>query len=134
MIVGMPLMFLNGTAMAGGADHHLLGGAALLATTRTAPRYRFYAVRSANNRAYPALLDVGPGGVAVEGEVYDLSYTQLREVLLPGEPDGLELGVIELADGSGALGMVLRRAHTEPPLADISALASWRVYRARLAG
>ena len=35
------------------------------------------------------------------GEVYDVSYEQLREVLLPAEPAGLELGVIELADGSG---------------------------------
>ncbi len=39
-----------------------------------------------------------------EGEVYDLSYEQLREVLLPGEPLGLELGVIELADGDGRAG------------------------------
>jgi gamma-glutamylcyclotransferase (GGCT)/AIG2-like uncharacterized protein YtfP len=126
----MPLMFLNGTAMSGGEDHHLVGGAPLVAATRTAPRYRFYAVRS----AYPALVDVGPGGAEVEGEVYDLSYTQLREVLLPGEPDGLELGVIELADGSGALAMVLRRPHAEPPLTDISDFGSWRAYRAGLAG
>jgi len=122
----VPLMFLNGTAMAGGADHHLVGGAPLLARTTTAPRYRFHAV----DGRYPALEDVGDGGVAVEGEVYDLSYEQLREVLLPGEPAGLELGVVELADGSGSLAMVLRREYPKhPPLTDISDLASWRVYR-----
>ncbi|MHA6782197.1 allophanate hydrolase-related protein [Pseudonocardia saturnea] len=119
-------MFLNGTAMAGGADHHLVGDAPLVVATTTAPRYRFHAV----DGRYPALEDVGAGGTAVRGEVYDLSYDQLREVLLPGEPDGLELGVIELADGSGSLAMVLRRQYLDlPELTDISALASWRAYR-----
>jgi gamma-glutamylcyclotransferase (GGCT)/AIG2-like uncharacterized protein YtfP len=122
----VPLMFLNGTAMAGGADHHLVGDAPLVARTTTAPRYRFHAV----DGRYPALEDVGEGGVAVEGEVYDLSYEQLREVLLPGEPDGLELGVVELADGSGSLAMILRREYPKlPPLKDISDLASWRAYQ-----
>jgi hypothetical protein len=50
-------------------------------------------------------------------------------VLLPAEPAGLELGVIELADGSGSLAMVLRRAHIELPLRDISELGSWRTYQ-----
>ena len=119
----MPRMFLNGTAMSGGADHHLVGDAPLVAATTTAPRYRFHAV----DDRYPALEDIGDG-VAVEGEVYDLSYEQLREVLLPGEPLGLELGVIELADGTGALAMVLRRGKPRLRLTDISALASWRRY------
>ena len=124
----MPHMFLNGTAMSGGADHHLVGDAPLVARTRTAPRYRFHAVGG----RYPALEDVGEGGAAVEGEVYDLPYEQLREVLLPGEPDGLELGVVELADGSGSLAMVLRREYAVlPELTDISELASWRDYSAR---
>jgi hypothetical protein len=119
-------MFLNGTAMAGGADHHLVGGAPLVLRTSTAPRYRFHAV----DGRYPALEDVGAGGAAVQGEVYDLSYDQLREVLLPGEPDGLELGVIELADGSGSLAMILRREYARlPPLTDISEQASWRTYQ-----
>jgi Gamma-glutamyl cyclotransferase, AIG2-like len=122
----VPRMFLNGTAMAGGADHHLVGGAPLVAATTTAPRYRFHAVGG----RYPALEDVGEGGAAVRGEVYDLSYEQLREVLLPGEPDGLELGVIELADGTGSLAMILRREYAKlPDLTDISELASWRAYR-----
>jgi hypothetical protein len=122
----MPAMFLNGTAMSGGADHHLVGGAPLVRAIRTAPRYAFHAV----DGRYPALRDVGAGGTEVQGEVYELSYEQLREVLLPGEPAGLELGVIELSDGSGALAMVLRAEYpAHPPLTDISALAGWRAYR-----
>jgi hypothetical protein len=112
--------------VSGGADHHLVGDSPLIARTTTAVRYRFHAV----DGSYPALEDVGPGGAAVHGEVYDLSYAQLREVLLPGEPDGLELGVIELADGSGSLAMMLRREYAQhPSLVDISATASWRAYR-----
>lgn len=124
-------MFLNGTAMTGGPDHHLCGGAPLVCSTTTAPRYRFHAV----DGRYPALEDVGEGGVAVVGEVYDLSWEQLREVLLPGEPAGLELGVVELADGSGSLAMVLRRGHPAQ-LTDISDIddsgpASWRAHQER---
>ena len=118
-------MFLNGTAMRGGDMHHLVGDAEFLGATSTAPRYRFHAV----DDRYPALEDVGASGAAVEGELYEISYPQLRDVLLPAEPDGLELGVIELADGSGSFAMVLRRAKPDLPTADISALGSWRAYR-----
>lgn len=122
----MPRMFLNGTAMRGGALHHLVGGAELVAETATAPRYRFHAVEG----SYPGLEDVGAEhGGAVVGEVYEMSWEQLREVLLPGEPAGLELGVIELADGSGSLAMVLRRPHTELPTVDITELGSWRAFK-----
>lgn len=121
----MPRMFLNGTAMSGGADHHLVGESALLGEARTAPRYRFHAV----DDRYPALEDIGNGGVSVQGELYEMSYEQLREMLLPGEPAGLELGVIELADGSGSLAMILRRPYAGSPTTDISDSASWRRYR-----
>lgn len=121
----MPRMFLNGTAMSGGADHHLVGDSAFLGTATTAARYRFHSV----DERYPALEDVGPGGTAVRGELYDIGYDRLREVLLPAEPDGLELGVIELADGTGSLAMVLRRARPQLPTKDISSFGSWRAYR-----
>ena len=46
------------------------------------------------------------------------------------EPDELELGVVELADGSSCLAMVLRRPAAEPTgVRDISADHGWRRYR-----
>jgi gamma-glutamylcyclotransferase (GGCT)/AIG2-like uncharacterized protein YtfP len=124
----MPLMFLNGTGMSGQATHWIVGDSPLVATTSTAPRYRFHAIGG----AYPALEDVGAGGASVVGEVYDVSYEQFREVLLPAEPPGLELGVIELADGSGSFAMILRHPYSEPaPTADISELGSWRDYQSQ---
>lgn len=199
----MPLMFLNGGAMRGGPLHHLLRGAAFVATVRTAPRYRFYSVGD----RFPALAEVGgqaiqdpkitgpstedeslegvlvegrlvesrpvegPSvegssvegrsagnrsavnrsmegwslegrpmeGVSVVGELYDVPWDVLRESLLPAEPPELELGVIELEDGSGTLSMIRRRAYSEPsgsPSAlyrDISEYADWRSYTASLA-
>jgi gamma-glutamylcyclotransferase (GGCT)/AIG2-like uncharacterized protein YtfP len=122
----MPLMFLNGTGMSGQATHWIVGDSPLVTTTSTAPRYRFHAVGG----AYPALEDVGEGGSSIVGEVYDVSYQQFREVLLPAEPLGLELGVIELADGSGSFAMVLRRDHAhDVEIEDISHIGSWRDYQ-----
>jgi gamma-glutamylcyclotransferase (GGCT)/AIG2-like uncharacterized protein YtfP len=124
----MPHMFLNGGGMRGGALHHLLRGAPLVAETATAPRYRFYSVGG----RYPALEPVGSGGGAVAGEVYDLPLELLRDELLPAEPPELELGVIELGDGSAALGMLVRRAFTLPAdLEDITETGSWRAYLSR---
>ena len=131
----MPLMFLNGGAMRGGPLHHLLHGAPLVATMRTAPRYRFYSIGD----RFPALAEItGPsnviGGVSVVGEVYDVPWDVLRDSLLPAEPEELELGVIELEDGSGSLAMVRRRPYSESPsaLRDISEHADWRGYAASL--
>lgn len=150
----MPLMFLNGGAMSGGPLHHLLRGAPLVGTVRTAPRYRFYSVGD----RFPALVEhdpeitgpskrngsvgvrtvnegagvIGGEGVSVVGELYDVPWDVLRDSLLPAEPEELELGVIELEDGSGALAMIRRRAYGEPDVEyrDISEHADWRAYTA----
>jgi hypothetical protein len=79
---------------------------------------------------YPALEPVATGGTAIAGEVYDLPLDVLRDSLLPAEPPELELGVIELADGTASLGMILRRPC--PPLdelTDISKYGGWRAYQ-----
>jgi hypothetical protein len=157
----MPLMFLNGGAMSGGPLNHLLRGAPLVGVVRTAPRYRFYSVGD----RFPALAEVhdpnitGPSngdvaavaalpgvsgvsgvaavaaGVSVVGELYDVPWEVLRESLLPAEPAELELGVIELDDGSGVLSMIRRRTYAEPEglYRDISEHADWRAYVASLA-
>jgi gamma-glutamylcyclotransferase (GGCT)/AIG2-like uncharacterized protein YtfP len=122
----MPHMFLNGGGMRGGSLHHRLRGAPLVAETRTAPLYRFY---SCGDR-YPALAPAEDGqGAAIAGEVYDLPLDVLRDELLPAEPPELELGVITLADGTAALGMILRRqAPAMDDLIDITAFSGWNAY------
>jgi gamma-glutamylcyclotransferase (GGCT)/AIG2-like uncharacterized protein YtfP len=119
----MTLIFLTGDGMPGGPLHHKLHGAPLIAETRTAPRYRFYSVGG----HYPALEPAPAGGFAIEGEIYDVPLSVLRDQLLPAEPAALELGMVELADGGAALAMMLRREFTRPgDLADISETGSWR--------
>ena len=125
----MTLMFLNGGAMRGGPLNHLLQGAPLVGVVRTAPKYRFYSVGD----AFPAIEAVASGGVSVVGELYDVPWAVLERSLLPSEPEELELGVIELEDGSGTLSMVRRRTYTEPDTyRDISDHADWRAYQASL--
>jgi len=125
----MPYMFLNGGGMRGGTLHHLLRRAPLVSDqARTATRYRLHSVGD----RYPALEPVQTGGTAIAGEVYDVPLDVLRDSLLPAEPPELELGVIELADGTASLGMILRRPC--PPLdelTDISEYGGWRAYRDR---
>jgi hypothetical protein len=121
----MTLMFLNGDGMVGGRLHHQLHGAPLIAVTRTAPEYRFYAVGG----RFPALERVPEGGQAIAGEVYQVPLAVLRDHLLPAEPPELELGVIELAGGGAALAMLLRREFVRPAdLVDISSIGDWRAY------
>jgi gamma-glutamylcyclotransferase (GGCT)/AIG2-like uncharacterized protein YtfP len=124
----MTLMFLNGGAMRGEPLHHLLDGAPLVAITTTAPKYRFYAVGS----TCPALVPVAHGGAAISGELYDVPMDVLRDRLLAAEPPALELGVIELADGSSAFAMLLRRPHTSfAQLTDITSYGDWRIFVSR---
>ncbi|SFW82895.1 allophanate hydrolase-related protein [Amycolatopsis australiensis] len=123
----MALMFFNGGAMRGGPLHHLLSGSPFVTTTTTAPKYRFYAVGD----QCPALYPVSHGGAAVTGEVYDVPLDDLRDKVLPAEPHELELGVVELADGSSAFAMLLRRPYTSHvALRDITEVGDWRAYRA----
>lgn len=123
----MALMFLNGGGMRGGPLHHQLRGAPLLRVATSAPKYRYFSVGD----RFPAMLAVERGGHAVVGEVYDLPLETLRDHLLPAEPPELELGVIELADGTACLATVLRTGFADAPdLIDISAIGDWRRYQA----
>jgi hypothetical protein len=122
----MPLMFLNGGGMRGGPLHHLLDGAPLVAATTTAPRYRLYSVAD----RFPAFLPVAHGGARIMGEVFDVAMDVLRDRLLPAEPPELELGIIELADATSSLAMVLRRTPVSfPELLDITEHGGWAAYR-----
>jgi gamma-glutamylcyclotransferase (GGCT)/AIG2-like uncharacterized protein YtfP len=122
----MALMFLNGGGMRGGPLHDRLRGAELVRVAWSAPKYRYFSVGD----RFPAMQEVAEGGHAVVGEVYDLPLDTLRDHLLPVEPPELELGVIELADGTACLATVLRAEFGgAADLRDISEIGDWRAYR-----
>jgi hypothetical protein len=118
-------MFVNGEALSGGRLNAHLSVAVFAGPCRTAARYRFFSVRD----EFPGLHPVAEHGVSVPGELYEVSYAILRERLLPAEPPELELGIIELDDGSGSLSMRMRpEALSAPGVTDISDQDGWLNY------
>ena len=120
-------LFVNGEGMQGGSVHHSIAGHPFLGPARTAARYRFYSVRD----EFPALWPDDVAGVPVDGELYDVPLAVIRDSFMPSEPPELELGVLEMQDGSSALAVLLRPDvhHSGAGLTDISELGAWRAYR-----
>lgn len=123
----MAHLFVNGEGMRDGAVHHNIADHPFVGVVRTADRYRFWSVRD----EFPGVSPAGPGeGASIAGELYDVPLATLRERFLPDEPAELELGVIELSDGSSVLSMVMRPeevasgGHTE-----ITRYGGWHAYR-----
>ena len=123
---GMVFLMVNGEAMRGGRLHHHVADHPFVGDVQTAPRYRFFSVRD----AFPGLAPATEGeGGTVRGEVYDVPLEVVRDAFLPDEPPELELGVVELADGTASLCMVLRadrQGHRD--LTDITGFGGWRAY------
>jgi hypothetical protein len=126
--VNVPL-FLNGEGMRGGRVHPSIAHHPFLGEARTAPRYRFYAYED----RFPALWPVADGGVSIPGELIELPLEAVRDEFLPVEPPELELGVVELIDGSASLAVVLRPdvQARGTGLVDISDYGGWRAYLER---
>jgi hypothetical protein len=118
-------MFVNGQGMRGGEFNDAFADATFVGEFDTAAQYRFFSVRD----VFPGLHPVGSDGRAVPGEVYELPYLVLANKLLPREPGELELGIIELADGTGSLAMRMRAEALDlPGVVDISDAGGWRSY------
>ena len=60
--------------------------------------------------------------MSVPGELYEVPLDVIRDRFIPAEPPELELSVIEMADGSSAVAVVLREVAHEAGtgLTDIS--------------
>jgi hypothetical protein len=129
-MISVPL-FVNGGGMRGGEVHYSIEGLPFLGEARTAPRYRFFSVRD----EFPGLWPVEEGGVSIAGELYDVPLDVIRDRFIPAEPPELELGVVELDDGSSALVVVVRANvyASGEGLKDISEYGGWRAYRASMA-
>jgi allophanate hydrolase len=103
-------------------------GAWRVATTRTAPRYRFYALPG-GPPFRPGLIQVAEGGVPIDCEVWRMPVENFGS-FVAGIPAPLGIGKVRLEDGSEVSGFMcetLGVAGAE----DISALGGWRQYLAR---
>lgn len=114
--------FVNGTLMRGLELEANLHGADFLGERVTAPRYRLHTIGD----SYPGMYEVGAGGVAVHGELYELSAEHCGRVMA-SEPPGLYLGQIVLDSGEVVNGVLCRQevASDHP---DISEFGGWRAY------
>jgi hypothetical protein len=115
---------VNGTLMRGLAlNHHLLDiGAIFVRETVTAPAYRLWSIHD----QHPAMQRAAVGGAAIKLEIWAVPMAHLGTILL-GEPAGLCIGKVLLADGNIVLG-VLGEAWLCAGQREITAAAGWREY------
>jgi allophanate hydrolase len=100
-------------------------GATLRESTRTAARYRLFALPG-THPPKPGLQRCADGGTAIDVEVWDLPLAQVGSFLAL-VPAPLGLGSLELADGRFVHGF-LCEAHALANARDISAFGGWRAY------
>ncbi len=123
----MMALVVCGAHLSGLALNHQLieRGARLLTATKTAPRYRLYALPGGPPER-PGLIRVTTGGVAIEVEVWAVPQTTVGG-FLAGIPAPLGLGSVELAEGRWEKGFICEGFAAEGAR-DISALGGWRAY------
>lgn len=118
--------FICGSALRGQPDHANLGGAAFVREAETKPIYRLHSVRD----QHPGIYEVPNGGVAIKGEIYELTDEQHAQ-LLATEPPDLYEAPIALADGTSVPAMIYPRDVIESRgFRDISHFGGWAAFKA----
>ena len=100
-------------------------GGRLVAETRTAPHYKFYALSDGKR---PGLIRVASGGAAIDCEVWELPVGTFGS-FVAGIPAPLGIGSLQLEDGSSVTGFICEGIGIEGAR-DITAFGSWRAYLA----
>lgn len=120
-------VFICGSALHGQPDHQNLQSAKFIKTAATQPRYRLHA---AADGWHPAIYEVETGGVAIPGEVYELTTEQF-EHLAATEPPHMYPSDVVLEDGEVLTAFLyprdLVKQYNWP---DISDLGGWAAYKA----
>ena len=120
------LFFICGSALRGQPDHGNLGEAAFVRETQTKPIYRLHSVED----RHPGIYEVPNGGVALKGEIYEMSDEQHAQ-LIASEPPNLYEAPIELEDGTAVPAMLYPRDLIEARgYADISHYGGWAAFKA----
>ncbi|MCX7693526.1 allophanate hydrolase [Tepidimonas taiwanensis] len=100
-------------------------GGRLVTATRTAPRYRLYALPDGKR---PGLARVASGGAAIACEVWELPLDQFGS-FVAGIPAPLGMGQVELADGTLVNGFICEPIGIADAR-DITAFGGWRAWLA----
>ncbi|OLE09577.1 MAG: glutamyl-tRNA amidotransferase [Cyanobacteria bacterium 13_1_40CM_2_61_4] len=117
---------VNGTLMRGlSLNANLLSvGATFDREATTIPSYRLWSI----DDRHPAMVRVAQGGAAIAVEVWQVPAAGLATILM-GEPPGLAIGKVRLADGQETLGVLGEPALCEGQR-EITAYGGWRAYLA----
>jgi allophanate hydrolase len=108
-------------------NHQLTGRAGrLLAATRTAARYRLYAL-AGTTPPKPGLVHAGDDGAAIEVEVWELGEEAFGSFVAEVPPP-LAIGTVELEDGTSVKGFVCE-PRALAGATDITHFGGWRAYR-----
>jgi hypothetical protein len=127
---GVKRFFICGSALRGQPDHQNLQSATFIRAANTKPLYRLHA---AQNGWHPAIYAVESGGVAIPGEVYELTQMQY-DYLLANEPPHMYPGDIVLEDGEVLTAMLYPQDLVEQyGWPDISHYGGWAAYKRAIA-
>jgi allophanate hydrolase len=101
--------------------------ASLVSRTRTAPRYKFFALPGGPPHR-PGLVKVADGGGAIEVEVWSVPADRFGS-FVAGIPAPLGIGRVELEDGGQVSGFICE-SYAVAGATDITDLGGWRQYLA----
>ncbi|MEB3275050.1 MAG: gamma-glutamylcyclotransferase [Prochlorothrix sp.] len=122
------IVFICGSALRGQPDHGNLQSATFLRPAKTAAKYRLHSVQ---NGWHPGIYEVESGGIAIPGELYDLTAEQYDH-LVSTEPPHMYPAEVELDDGGVAIAMLYpQKLIEEQGWPDISDYGGWAAYKAQ---
>lgn len=122
----MKRVFICGSALRGQPDHQNLQSATFIKATKTRPIYRLHA---AEDGWHPAIYRLETGGIAIPGEVYELTEEQFT-YLSENEPPHMYPAEVELADNETAIAFLYPQDLIEQyQWPDISEHGGWAAYK-----
>jgi hypothetical protein len=118
------ILAVNGTLMRGlELNQHMLdAGGLFISEVITAPVYRLWSIQD----GYPGMAHAESGGAGITVELWELSAEGILQ-LLSGEPEGLCLGKVTLADCRVVLG-ILAEAQILENCSEITRFGGWQNY------
>lgn len=119
-------VFICGSALRGQPDHENLQSARFVKEIKTAPLYRLHA---AENGWHPAIYQVTTDGIAIPGEIYEMTTDQF-DYLSSGEPPHMYPAEVTLEDGGKATAFLYPQELVEQyNWPDISSYGGWAAYK-----
>ncbi len=120
-------VFICGSALKDQPDHQNLQTAEFVRSAQTAPKYRLHA---AANGWHPAIYEVETHGIAIPGELYDLSPEQYA-YLISTEPPHMYPAEVLLENGETAIAILYPKVLIDEfGWTDISDYGGWANYKA----